>query len=342
MLKFWTAPKVFISYTWHPESNKDRALSLAENLRSKGLDVRMDVYFQHSLHGFSPPQPVIDDPRNAWIVWAEQEIRQADCVLLLCTDEYTASDRNRESYEASWINWHNMPYEDKLKTKVPFVWWDWHSMYDDWKSGRATPSKYVPAGFGPYQRSRANIPDFLGSATYCNLESDRDFAGMLRRIKSEHRKTHPRAGVFISYAHRDESKWIDTLLKCLAPLRRKGVNIWTDREIEPGERWHDEIQGSLAAAKAAVLLVSKNFLESDYITNHELPSFIEAAEIDGLELLWIPIDPANYQELEISKIQAAHPLDKPLSTLKGTELDRAYAAIASKLANALGVKALVS
>ena len=98
MVNFWTAPRVFVSYTWHPEENKEKVLSIAEDLRSKGFDVRIDVYFQQSLYGFSPPQPVLGDPRNAWIVWAEDEIRRADCVLLLCTDQYTASDRNRLDY----------------------------------------------------------------------------------------------------------------------------------------------------------------------------------------------------------------------------------------------------
>ena len=79
-----------------------------------------------------------------------------------------------------------------------------------------------------------NIPAFLESATYCKLESDKDFAGMLRRITIEHRKTHPRAGVFISYAHGDESIWIDTLLDHLAFIKSAGVQISTDREMTRG------------------------------------------------------------------------------------------------------------
>ena len=338
MSRFWRKPRVFISYTWHPEENKGKAFRIAENLRGMGFDVRIDVYFQQSIHGFSPPQPVDGDPRNAWVVWAENEIRQADCVLLLCTDEYTASDRNRDSYGESWINWHNLPYEQKLQTRVPFVWWDWHCMYDDWKSGKAAPSKYVPAGFGPYESNKVNIPGFLGSATYCNLEDEKDFSGMLRRLKTEHRRMNPRSGVFISYAHSDDPMWIDTLLHRLSFVERAGLKIWTDREIEPGDRWHEEIQGSLAAAKVAILLVSPNFLSSEYITGHELPNFLEAAENDGLKLFWIPIRPADYEGTEIAKIQAAHPPSKPLSKLKGPGRDAAFLGIASKVAAALEIE----
>ena len=174
-------------------------------------------------------------------------------------------------------------------------------MYDDWKSGKATPSKYVPAGFGRYENNKANIPAFLGSATYCNLESDNDFAGMLRRIKTEHRKIHPRAGVFISYAHKDEKIWMDKLLDHLAFVKSAGVQIWTDREIKPGQRWHEEIQWSIAAAKVAVMLVSGNLLHSEYINGNELPNFIEAARSDGMNFIWVLIEPADYEGTELAK-----------------------------------------
>ena len=57
----------------------------------------------------------------------------------------------------------------------------------------------------------------------------------------------------------------------LALLKRRGVEIWTDREIKPGENWHEEIQNSLARAKVAVLLVTPALLQSEYIAKNELP-----------------------------------------------------------------------
>ena len=338
MSKFWTAPRVFISYKWQPAENKDRVLAIAEKLRDKGIDVRIDVYFQQNLHGFSSPQPALADPRNAWIVWAENEIRQADCVLLFCTDQYTATYANPESDDGYWINWQQLPFEAKIWRKVPFVWWDWHTMYDDWKNGKATPSKYIPVGFGSYGMNESNIPAFLEGTTYYNLDSERDFTGLLRRIKTEHRRMHPRAGIFISYAHQDDPIWIDTLLDRLAPIENAGVKIWTDRVIEPGDRWHDEIMGSLSAAKIAILLVSPNFLSSKYITEHELPNFIEAKETDGLKLLWIPIEHSNYEETELEKIQAVRSPKNPLSALESMERDRAFDDIVLKIAAILGIE----
>ena len=37
-------PKVFISYSWHPEENKIRVEQLARRLMSDGIDVTLDVW----------------------------------------------------------------------------------------------------------------------------------------------------------------------------------------------------------------------------------------------------------------------------------------------------------
>jgi hypothetical protein len=209
-------------------------------------------------------------------------------------------------------------------------------MYDDWKNAKATSAKYVPVGFGHYSKNSEFIPGFLGNATYCNLESKDDFDGLIRRLQAEHRRRNPRAGVFISYAHDDEPEWIDTLLRHLVSIVRSGITVWTDRDIKPGARWHEEIQSALARAKVAVLLVSQKFLSSQYISNQELPNFLQAAAADGLTIFWIPIKPSGYEGTEIADFQAAHPPSQPLSSLRGAKRDAAFVSIAKRLAEALG------
>jgi len=332
----WKKPRVFISYTWRPDENMARAFQLAEDLRAHGIDARLDQYFLHSHHGFSPPAPQLNDLRDPWITWAEAEITAADSVILLCTEQYAASDPDRASIGGEWHRWHKLPYEQKLRTKPPaYVWWDWHNMLKEWEGQSANSAKYIPAGFGPYSTNSRFIPGFLGNAAYCNLDSKSDFDGLLRRIRSEHRKRNPREGIFISYAHKDESFWIDGLLHRLRPLEASGVNVWTDREIEPGDRYHEEIQGALSAAKIAVLLVSPAYLESEYISSHELPNFLQSAASDGLRIFWIPVERSEYKKTEIEKYHAAHAPDRPLSELEAPERESALDAIASALTRAL-------
>lgn len=335
-------PRVYISYTWLDGKDKDgrrirvpdeRGFKLAERLREAGFDSRLDLYFHRNQYGFAPPQRRPHDKRDPWLVWAEEQIRDADCVLLLCTPEYIASDPDSGNCPGAWCEWHLLEENLKPNTNVPSLWWDWHYIAKD---SDAKPEKFIPVGFGAYDSQK--IPAFVRGANYYDLESTNDFQGLCRRIRSEYQKQNPRRGVFISYAHQGDQKWLDSLLGHLEFLKQRGVKIWTDREIRPGDKWHEEIQNSLATAKIAVLLVTPAFLASHYIASQELPILLQAAQSEGLVIFPIPVKPISYDQSELAPFQAAHPLSEPLSGLHGAKRDRAFVSIASKLADALGVK----
>lgn len=112
--------------------------------------------------------------------------------------------------------------------------------------------------------------------------------------------------IFVSYSHAD-SEWLKRLQIVLTPLRRRGLlKVWADTDITPGQRWKEEIKQALAKAKVAVLLVSPDFLASDFIDKHELPPLLEEARKGGLTILWIPIRPSLYWETEIDHYQAVY------------------------------------
>ena len=84
--------------------------------------------------------------------------------------------------------------------------------------------------------------------------------------------------LFYSYAHEDEPLR-DELDGHLALLRRKGViRPWHDRGIVPGQQWDKEIDAQLASADLILLLVSMDFLNSDYIWGKELATAIDRAD----------------------------------------------------------------
>ncbi|ADE16070.1 TIR protein [Nitrosococcus halophilus Nc 4] len=138
----------------------------------------------------------------------------------------------------------------------------------------------------------------------------------------------PRHQVFISYSHQDK-EWLRKLRTMLKPLIRKGkISVWDDTHIQPSQQWRNEIKQALAQAKVAVLLVSPDFLASDFIAEEELPPLLDAAEKEGLKILWIPIRASWYEETEIEKYQAAHDPANPLASLNPAEQEMALVKIA--------------
>lgn len=65
---------VFISYNHDSEVHTRRVLSLADQLRLEGLDVRLDQYVAH--------------PPEGWPHWAQKQVTECDFVLIICTKAY--------------------------------------------------------------------------------------------------------------------------------------------------------------------------------------------------------------------------------------------------------------
>src|SRR5260370_31391907 len=97
--------------------------------------------------------------------------------------------------------------------------------------------------------------------------------------------------IFISYSHRDK-RWLDRLLVHLRPMEREGViDLWADTRIGAGDDWRHEIEAALSAADIAFLLISADFLASDFIASIELPALLLAARQRNCKVLSIIVGP---------------------------------------------------
>lgn len=126
--------------------------------------------------------------------------------------------------------------------------------------------------------------------------------------------------IMISYCHRDK-QWLDRLRVHLKPLESEfKIEIWDDTRIRAGSEWHADITAAMQSAKVAVLLVSADFLASDFIRQQELPFLLESNGQAEKDILPIIISPCGYVDTkELSHLQ---PLNPPEETLVDMALPR--------------------
>jgi hypothetical protein len=146
----------------------------------------------------------------------------------------------------------------------------------------------------------------------------------------------PQGTVFISYSHKDK-RWLQRLLVHLKPLERQGVlDIWEDSRIKPGAPWREEIRKALEAARLAVLLISADFLASDFIMSDELPTLLRSAEEGGTIVIPLIVAPSRFgRTTSVSRFQAINSPDLPLTRLAAYQREELLVRLANSIEEAL-------
>ena len=93
--------------------------------------------------------------------------------------------------------------------------------------------------------------------------------------------------VLLLYTHKD-ARFRDDLMASLIPLERQGlIMFYEERIITPGTEWAAEMNKRLASTQLILLLISPDFLASDYVWSNELKHILRRAKAG--EILVIPI-----------------------------------------------------
>jgi hypothetical protein len=143
-----------------------------------------------------------------------------------------------------------------------------------------------------------------------------------------------RNGVFISYSHAD-AEWLERLQKHLKPLQREGIEVWDDTRLKAGMPWREEIRKALAGTKVAILLVSADFLASDFIVTDELPPLLKAAADEGATILPVILSPCRFARMEsLSRFQSVNDPEKPLAQLRHANREKVLDKVACAVEDA--------
>jgi len=142
-----------------------------------------------------------------------------------------------------------------------------------------------------------------------------------QKIKSN--SEFKRTKVFVSYSHLNKDYLVD-IQRHFKPFLHQ-IDFWDDTKILPVQKWKEEIKKALHETKVAILLVSTDFLGSDFIATDELPPLLKAAEEEGAVILTVILKPCLFEEFdELNQFQAMNPPSRPVIRMDYDEKEELF------------------
>lgn len=140
---------------------------------------------------------------------------------------------------------------------------------------------------------------------------------------------------FVSYSHTDVEHLARMQIHLAPYIREKKVDVWDDTRIKPGSRWKEEIKQAIALARVAILLVSADFLASEFIAQNELPPLLDAAEQQGMLVLSVILSPCAFEWSKLARYQSLNAPSSPLIKMPRWEQEAIWAKLAKYVTDAL-------
>lgn len=207
------------------------------------------------------------------------------------------------------LNLKNFPYQDILGS-LPNL----KSIYC---YGQIENRASIDENFKELSKVKGNCLAYIIKLKGHKDRSKKEFITPVKKMKNNK--------IFISYSHQDEN-WLNKVLTNLKVLhfdQNKSFDVWDDKRIKSGSNWKQEIENALDESSIAILLVSTEFLASDFIQSNELPALLKNAEIKGTKIIPLIVGHCRFtKNKNISQFQAVNNPSEPLSGCSEADVER--------------------
>ena len=187
-----------------------------------------------------------------------------------------------------------------------------------------------------------DVPGLCKVATLVEIEAREWSLNPIQYVGSEHIvvPANKRTKVFISYSHKDKDylKRLRVHLDSLNLKEEIGIDIWDDTRILPGDMWREEIRVALSCAKVAILLVSPDFLASQFIKEDELPPLLVAAKKEEAVILPVILSPCAFRDSQLADFQAVNDPSRPLTSRSRNNKEKIWDEVASRVREIMASK----
>jgi len=243
-----------------------------------------------------------------------------------------------------WIDYSKIQAGDSLPRRISdaldwcnilLLIWSEASRKSEWVELEWTSALTLKKIIIPCVLDEAKLPTILSNILYIDFRNfEKGFQALVSNLpqivskpssSAIRQPRKPRSKVFISYSHYD-SGILDRLQVHLKTfIRESSIDVWDDRKIIPGTKWREDIRKAIDLAKIAILLVSADFLSSDFIMKNELPPLLAAAHEEQTIILSLIVGPRRYKQTEsISQYKAMNDPSYPIIAMPRHEREQLY------------------
>jgi tetratricopeptide (TPR) repeat protein len=154
-------PTVFISYSHDSKEHAARVLALADRLVEDGLDCILDQYES--------------DPSEGWPRWMDRKIREADLVIMICTETYFNRVMGKEQSDVGW----------GFK-------WEGNLIYQHIYQKESENIKFIPVLFADGKVE--HIPTPLQGKPFYRIDSETGYDQLYWRLTEQYKVEKPKPG----------------------------------------------------------------------------------------------------------------------------------------------------
>lgn len=297
--------RIFICYSHHDKDWLERFMRMLKPAFNddNALDIWSDTDIQ---------------PRDDWKKQFEDRLSAANIALLLVSPYFLNS-------------------EFTLSVELPAILYaaTTRGLKIFWVTLSATTVAYTPIGkyqsclspekpldsLPPHEQNMAirDVCYRISSQYYKLIHTSKQEVQETNIIKGIPTAPSERNQVLITCSHKDR-EWSERMLRMLRPLLRDNIiTVWKDTPIKLGENWKSEIEQTLAKVKIVILLVSADYLASDFFHGKELSKILATAEQQELHIIWVCLNYCRIEETFLVRYQAAHDITTPLARLSNSQ-----------------------
>jgi hypothetical protein len=138
---------------------------------------------------------------------------------------------------------------------------------------------------------------------------------------------------FVSYAHHDHRACDRVSVHMKAVGNAFGFSIWADHKLRAGSVWSTRLDKEIKKSCIFVLIVTNDFLASDYIRDYELPAIKSMRDKKGALVVPIILRDCGWQYLCDAYVQAVPMNSKRriVPCLEWKDTEKAYAVCAREI-----------